>query len=310
MDKSELKKDFLEFVKYLEEMDIIHDEHCHVVEHKKTGDSGTKNNGKGNDAGSRSSGHKAGGRSHAGASNEASDRDRTKSGQGRSSESTSPGKQSAREPPPCLNTKKCAGEKHFLSDCPHTGKDEAIVLLSEYKKKKDADKKKANFKTLGNNGVTADNRDGQTAYLTAENLGVKVTVLTDTGYDYSAIPRSAVEDARKRGFPLKVEVLPEPIILNMDTRGEGDKQTCSATEMLMSAVTITTPSGPLWMRGVRQIIVEEDMDHPLIGRLVLDEMGFVASQHLDSVREKFHLHDSSHIGEELLEMGKKPLGAL
>jgi hypothetical protein len=52
------------------------------------------------------------------------------------------------------------------------------------------------------------------------------------------------------------------------------------------------------------------MDHPLIGRPVLDEMGFVASQHLDSARDKFHLHDFSHIGEELLEMGKQPLGAL
>jgi hypothetical protein len=64
------------------------------------------------------------------------------------------------------------------------------------------------------------------------------------------------------------------------------------------------------MSGVRQIIVEEDMDHPLIGRPVLDEMGFVASQHLDSVRDKFHLHNLSHIGEELLEMRKQPLGAL
>jgi hypothetical protein len=52
------------------------------------------------------------------------------------------------------------------------------------------------------------------------------------------------------------------------------------------------------------------MDHPLIGGLVLDEMGFVKSQHLDSVRDKFHLHDFSHIGEELLDMGKQPLGAL
>jgi hypothetical protein len=52
------------------------------------------------------------------------------------------------------------------------------------------------------------------------------------------------------------------------------------------------------------------MDHPLIGRSVLDKMGFVASQHLDSVRDKFHLHDFSHIGEELLEMGKQPFGAL
>jgi hypothetical protein len=57
MDKSELKKDFLEFVKYLEEMAIIHDEHCHVVEQKKTGDSGTRNNGKGKEPGSQSSGH-------------------------------------------------------------------------------------------------------------------------------------------------------------------------------------------------------------------------------------------------------------
>jgi hypothetical protein len=35
----------------------------------------------------------------------------------------------------------------------------------------------------------------------------------------------------------------------------------------------------------------------------------VASQHLYSVRDKLHLHGLSHIGEELLEMGKQPLGA-
>jgi hypothetical protein len=85
MDKSELKKDFLEFVKYLEDMAIIHDEHCHVVEHKKTGDSGTTSNGKGNDDGSRYSGYNAVGSSHGGASNKASDRDRTKSGHRRCS---------------------------------------------------------------------------------------------------------------------------------------------------------------------------------------------------------------------------------
>jgi hypothetical protein len=165
---------------------------------------------------------------------------------------------------------------------------------------------------LGKNGATSDNRDGQTACLTAENFGVKVTVLAATGSDYSAISRSAVEDARKRGFPLKVEVLPEPIMLNMDIRGEKKsyKQKCNAKEMLISAVTITTPSGPMCVRGVRQIIVEEDMDHSLIGRPVLDETGFVASQHLDSVRDKFHLHDFSHIDEEPLEMGKQPFGAL
>jgi hypothetical protein len=50
------------------------------------------------------------------------------------------------------------------------------------------------------------------------------------------------------------------------------------------------------------------MDHPLIGGPVLDDMGFVASQHLDSVRDKFHLHDFSYMGEELLDIGQAAFG--
>jgi hypothetical protein len=146
MDMSELKKDFLEFAGYLKKMAIIHDEHCHVVEHKKTGDSGIKNTGKGSDADSRSSGHTSGGSAYGGGSNKASDRDRTKSGHGRSSDEMGTRKQSAREPPPCLNTKKCAGERHYLFDYPHTEKDEAIVLLSEYKKREMPTRRRQNSK--------------------------------------------------------------------------------------------------------------------------------------------------------------------
>jgi hypothetical protein len=57
-------------------------------------------------------------------------------------------------------------------------------LLTEYKKQRDADIKKANFKTLDNNRPTDDDRDRQTVYLTAENLGFKVTVLAETGSEY------------------------------------------------------------------------------------------------------------------------------
>jgi hypothetical protein len=183
-------------------------------------------------------------------------------------------------------------------------------MLAEHNGKKDADKNKANLKDLGGNKAIPDNRDRQNAYLTAENLGFKIIVMADIDSGYSTISRSAVEDARKRGLPLKIEVLPELIMLNMAIKGESDKQKCSATEVLMSAVTITTPSGPLCMHGVRQIIVEEDMDYPLIGMPVLDEIGIVASQHLDSVLDKFHTQDYSLISEELLEMGKLPSGAL
>jgi hypothetical protein len=88
-------------------MDIIHNEHCNLVEHEKTGDAGMNNAGKSSDADSRSPGHNSAGSSHGGASDKASDRDRTKSGHGRWSDSTGTGKHSAREPPPCLNTKNC-----------------------------------------------------------------------------------------------------------------------------------------------------------------------------------------------------------
>jgi hypothetical protein len=86
MDNSDLKKDFLEFVADLENMAIIH-EHCHVVCHTRTGDSGSKNIGKTSDAGGRSSGHNSGGSSSGGGSNMSSVRDRKMSGNGRSSDS-------------------------------------------------------------------------------------------------------------------------------------------------------------------------------------------------------------------------------
>jgi hypothetical protein len=85
-------------------------------------------------------------------------------------------------------------------------------MLTVYKKKRDFDTKKANLKTLGNSRATTGNKDGQTAYLTAENLGVKVTVLADTGSDYPSISRSAGEFARKRGPKSCYDgVLPVPL---------------------------------------------------------------------------------------------------
>jgi hypothetical protein len=108
-------------------------------------------------------------------------------------------KQSAREPPSCLNTKNCDGEKHFFLTVPTLKNTRLLSSLSDYTKKRDADKKMANLKTLGYNRAKADNRDGQTSYIAANILGVKITVLAEKGLDYSDIPRSVVKNARKRG---------------------------------------------------------------------------------------------------------------
>jgi hypothetical protein len=80
MEKSDLKKDFLKFVANLEKMDIKHHDHCHVIDHKETGDSGTKNTGKCREVGGRSFGHNSVGSTSRGGTNKTSDRDRTKFG--------------------------------------------------------------------------------------------------------------------------------------------------------------------------------------------------------------------------------------
>jgi hypothetical protein len=119
-------------------------------------------------------------------------RDQTKTGNGNSSDSSGTGRSlcgSLR-----LFLTQSAGGSIFLSDCLHTSKKKVIIMLAEYKKERDADKKKSNLSTLRSNCAMADTRDGQISYLTSENLVVMVTVLADTGSGYSAIPRSAVMD--------------------------------------------------------------------------------------------------------------------
>jgi hypothetical protein len=74
-------------------MAIIHDEHGHVVDHKKTATLATKNMAKGSDAGSKSSGHNPGGHLSGGGRNRTSDRDRTKASNGSTLDSSGTGNQ-------------------------------------------------------------------------------------------------------------------------------------------------------------------------------------------------------------------------
>jgi hypothetical protein len=60
----------------------------------------------------------------------------------------------------------------------------------------------------------------------------------------------------------------------------------------------------------RQVILEEGLDIPIIGRPALDEIGFSAAQHFSAVRDTYNMHEFSHVSQELTEMADKPTGAL
>jgi hypothetical protein len=56
-----------------------------------------------------------------------------------------------------------------------------------------------------------------------------------------------------------------------------------------------------------QSISETDI---MPGSYAITSYANILCQLMPTVRDKFHLHDFSHIGEELLDMEKKPLCAL
>jgi hypothetical protein len=93
------------------------------------------------------------------------------------------------------------------------------------------------------------------------------TVLEDTGSEYSVIPRSAVVKRKEVWFPY---------------HGRG--------------VVGADHSEHGYQGRRRQAELQCDGDTHFSGDC----------RHLDSLRDKFHLHDFSHIGKELLEMGKQP----
>jgi hypothetical protein len=245
MNMLKIKLDFLELVGYLKKMDIIHDEHCRVVEHMNTGDSGMNNTGKAATLAAAvldttlEEAH-----IEVPATRRLTVNERSPDMEGCRTrlalESSRPESRRLASTPRSVRARSTTcltvltlGRTKLWPCCPSTRK-RGIPTRRR--------------RTLRLWATTERRRKTEMARprISRQRIfGVKVTVLADTGSDYSAIPRSAVEDARKRGFPLKVEVLPEPIMLNMAIRGESDKQKCSAKEMLMSAVTITTPSGPL-----------------------------------------------------------------
>jgi hypothetical protein len=180
----------------------------------------------------------------------ASDRDRTKSGHGRSSDSTGTEEQSPRKP---QHEEDCGREALFVRLSSHCeGRSYCTVIrIQEEERCRQEEGKLQNFGQQQSDGQQREWTDrvshGGESWSQGHGIGRPVCAI---GSEYTAIPRSSVKYARRRGLPLKVEVLPQLVMLNMAIRGESDKQEYVETEILSSAVTITTPSGPLCMFGV------------------------------------------------------------
>jgi hypothetical protein len=158
------------------------------------------NNCKSSDAGSRSSAHNSGGRAYGGASNKASGRDPTKSGHGRSSVSNGTG--SIRPGSRGLtSTRKSVGARS--TTCPTVLTLEKTKLLPCFLST--SRRKTSKLWATTERRLTTEMARPR---ISRQNFSESRSPYWKTQSQTTQLLRRAVEDARKRGLPLKFEVLP------------------------------------------------------------------------------------------------------
>lgn len=146
--------------------------------------------------------------------------------------------------------------------------------------RKHYDGKKAKLSKLRN----GDDVDGRW-HATIENK-IQCTALSDIGADHSALPKSIIDSLIKGGQTLDISPLNPPIgLCGAVTLPDSSNATTSA--MVKLSITIQLPCGPLRLRRVEFLIVDQDMTEVLLGRPLLKCLGFDLGSHLAKFREKF-----------------------
>ena len=82
--------------------------------------------------------------------------------------------------------------------------------------------------------------------------------------------------------------------LAVKNKDGGPGLTCTVRHKARLTLTLDTPMGPLRLRNVNFLVMEEPMDQVLISRPVLKEMGHDPNQYIGLVRDQFQDAEFSH----------------
>jgi hypothetical protein len=200
--------------------------------------------------------------------------------------------------PDCLNP-ECS-MKHMLKDCKTTSKERKDELFEELA---------ARRKTAGEQRVTRRDTASSVSPTPSSSTGteplrgsarakavrveqnppsgrVMVTfesvfdtiALPDSGADNNVIPRSLVQKLEEAGMFVPVRSLKTPVRIELAL--QGPSRTCEVRQQAQLTVDLHLVAGPLRLRRCNWLIVEQGMDEVLIGRPLLEALGFNACEHL------------------------------
>jgi hypothetical protein len=195
----------------------------------------------------------------------------------------------------CLN-ERCKGS-HRIRECPMTSEEDKEKLLADYRSKRDTEPEKkrpklAAVRACRSQVGTADATKGRYKVRLAE--GVEVVALGDYGADYSALPKDILQRLTKAGYNVVIYRLPKPIKLTacIKSTAAGDIE-ITADSMVRVNIVISLPCGPLRLRRVEFLVVDQEMDEVLLGRPLLAALGFDLTSHLEKVFEQVNDMDIS-----------------
>jgi hypothetical protein len=182
-----------------------------------------------------------------------------------------------------------------------TSEEDKEKLLADYRSKKDREPGKKRSKLAAaraehSQGSTADPTKGRYKVRLAEC--VEVVALGDYGADYSAISKDLLQQLTTTGYNVGMYQLPKPIKLAAYVKSTraGDIE-ITADRMVRMNIVISLPCGPLRLRRVEFLVVDQEMDEVLLGRPLLATLGFDLTSHLEKVFDQVDDMDiSSDVG--------------
>lgn len=181
---------------------------------------------------------------------------------------------------PCLNP-ECT-EVHPLKECKNTSEEQKDDLFR---------KLRADRKSLS---VVRDPYLSEGRWEVLLHDKVLAIALGDIGADYSAVPRRLVQKLVKFGSEIPESVLDSPLKLSVAVRLPKNDPIIATSKVFLS-IRLKLPCGPLCLRRVEFIVVENDMEEILLGRPLLKCLGFDLGRHLEDVRDKYHNADVSSL---------------
>ena len=124
--------------------------------------------------------------------------------------------------------------------------------------------------------------------------------LGDIGADYSAVPRSLINNLSQSGIVTTVSKhLNEPLHLDAAIQLPGDVQ-FTASAFVKLCITISLPCGHLRLRNVDFLVSDQPMDDILLGLPLLRCLGFDLDTHLERIRPKKDSADISTLMSEAI----------